>query len=543
MTPRTRRTATHRSRTQRTAAPRVVHLTLFATAFLIALVPRAGRAEGAPAAEPALGGGATAGAVPAPDGKIAPSGQTAPGGEHAPAGETAPGATSPSGPAVAAAATAQATAGRGTAAAAGGGVAMAASGAVGADPGGSEGGGEQGLDGGGKHRPAPTQETMPVSGSRESMTTPVSGSRESMTTPVSGSRESTTTPASGSLESMTTPAVAATEPAAPAEGGAGVGGPGAGGRLPVAAAEAGGGGAAAPQGAAEGAASAAPSAGMPAELDGEALARAFRLTGAAPTVESDGRGTAVLVPFGHGRPVLRCAPLRACAVELEPGELVLATSLGDAARWLVQAAASGPGARTPLLVVKPTACDLSTNLVVATDRRIYEVALDSPPCRNADAGEGGAYNPRLPYTGLIRFYYPDELVRRWAEQERAARQQAAERAAGRTPLAPSARLARLNFDYAWDRARRWPWVPTQVFDDGEHTYVVLPPAAHLAELPILLGVEPGGGLALLTYRVEGDTLIADRVLERAALVVGHGRRRDEQRLEISNRSFARRGGR
>jgi P-type conjugative transfer protein TrbG len=496
MTPRTRRTATHRSRTQRTVAPRVgTHriatqrsaqlvatlriarlALLFAAALLLA--PRAGRAGGA------------------------------------------------------AAATAQATAGRGTAAAAGGGVAMAASGVAGADPGGSEGGGEQGLDGGGKHRPAPTQETMPVS-----------GSRESMTTPVSGSRESTTTPASGSLESMTTPAVAATEPAAPAEGGAGVGGPGAGGRLPVAAAEAGGGGAAAPQGAAEGAASAAPPAAMPAELDGEALARAFRLTGAAPTVESEGRGSAVLVPFGHGRPVLRCAPLRACAVELEPGELVLATSLGDAARWLVQAAASGPGARTPLLVVKPTACDLSTNLVVATDRRIYEVALDSPPCRNADAGEGGAYNPRLPYTGLIRFYYPDELVRRWAEQERAARQQAAERAAGRTPLAPSARLARLNFDYAWDRARRWPWVPTQVFDDGEHTYVVLPPAAHLAELPILLGVEPGGGLALLSYRVEGDTLIADRVLERAALVVGHGRHRDEQRLEISNRSFARRGGR
>jgi P-type conjugative transfer protein TrbG len=289
--------------------------------------------------------------------------------------------------------------------------------------------------------------------------------------------------------------------------------------------------------------SAAPPAAMPAEIDGEALARAFRLSGAAPTVESGGQGSAVLVPFGHGRPVLRCAPLRACAVELEPGELVLATSLGDAERWLVQAAAAGPGAHTPLLVVKPTACDLSTNLVVATDRRIYELALDSPPCRNADAGEGGAYNPHLPYTGLIRFYYPDELVRRWAEQERAARQQAAERAAGRTPLAPGARLARLNFDYAWDRARRWPWVPTQVFDDGEHTYVVLPPAAHLAELPILLGVEPGGALALLTYRVDGDTLIADRVLERAALVVGHGRRRDEQRLDISNRSFGRRDGR
>ena len=285
-----------------------------------------------------------------------------------------------------------------------------------------------------------------------------------------------------------------------------------------------------------------PAAAPAAMPDPEALARAYRVTGDAALVQVGDRGAAVLVPFGHGRPVLRCAPLRACALELEPGELVLATSLGDGERWLVQSAAAGPGAQTPLLVVKPTACDLSTNLVVATDRRIYELALDSPPCRGADAGESGAYNPRLPYTGLVRFYYPDDLVRRWIDQERLARRQAAELAAGHTPLAPAARLAQLNFDYSWDRARRWPWVPSQVFDDGEHTYLVLPPAARLAELPILLGVEPGGGLALLTYHLEGQTLVADRVLERAVLVVGHGKPRDEQRLEILNRAFGKRGG-
>jgi P-type conjugative transfer protein TrbG len=273
--------------------------------------------------------------------------------------------------------------------------------------------------------------------------------------------------------------------------------------------------------------------------DAESLARAYRRTGVAPSVE---RATEALVPFGHVRPILRCAPLRACVVVLEAGELVLSTSLGDGERWLVQAAASGAGGTTPILVVKPVACDLSTNLVIATDRRIYELALDSPPCRNADSGESGAYNPHLPYTGLVRFYYPDELVRRWTEQERAARQQAAEEAAGRTPLAPAARLAHLNFDYAWDRTRRWPWVPAEVFDDGLHTYLVLAPAARLAELPILLGVEPGGGLALLTYHLDGQTLIADRVLERAVLVVGHGKPRDEQRLEIANRAFGRRGG-
>jgi P-type conjugative transfer protein TrbG len=270
-----------------------------------------------------------------------------------------------------------------------------------------------------------------------------------------------------------------------------------------------------------------------APADPESLSRAYRRTGVAPSVE---RATESLVPFGHVRPVLRCAPLRACVVVLEAGELVLSTSLGDGERWLVQAAASGAGARTPILVVKPIACDLSTNLVVATDRRIYELALDSPPCRNADSGDS-TYNPRLQYTGLTRFYYPDELVRRWTGEEELARAEAERASEGRTPLAPAARLAHLNFDYSWDRGRRWPWVPQQVFDDGEHTYLALSPAARLADMPLLFALGPRGELTLINHHLEGQTLIADRVLERAVLVVGAASKRDAQRLEIVNRAY------
>jgi P-type conjugative transfer protein TrbG len=268
--------------------------------------------------------------------------------------------------------------------------------------------------------------------------------------------------------------------------------------------------------------------------DPETLARAYRTTGAAPTIE---RATESLFPFGHVRPVLRCAPLRACAVELEAGELVLATSLGDSERWLLQSAAAGPGARTPFLVVKPTACDLSTNLLVATDRRIYEIALDSPPCRNADAAEAPTYNPHLPYLGVARFYYPDDLVRRFGEREQAARDEARRQSAALTPLAAGARLARLNFAYSWDRGRRWPWVPAQVFDDGEHTYIALPPAARLGPLPLLFALGPHGELALVNHQLDGDTLVADRVLDHAVLLVGGAKKKDEQRLEIVNRAF------
>ncbi|HVR07497.1 MAG TPA: TrbG/VirB9 family P-type conjugative transfer protein, partial [Thermoanaerobaculia bacterium] len=94
-----------------------------------------------------------------------------------------------------------------------------------------------------------------------------------------------------------------------------------------------------------------------------------------------------------------------------------------------------------------------------------------------------------------------------------------------------------NFDYSWDRGRRWPWVPSQVFDDGEHTYLTLAPGARLAEMPLLFALGPHGELALLNFHLDGQTLVADRVLERAALVVGGARKKDEQRLEIVNRAF------
>jgi P-type conjugative transfer protein TrbG len=263
--------------------------------------------------------------------------------------------------------------------------------------------------------------------------------------------------------------------------------------------------------------------------DAESLAREYRRSGQATAIEHD---RAALVPYGHGHPVLRCAPLRACAVELEPGELVLSTASGDSERWLVQVVATGPAARTPLVVVKPTACDLSTNLLVSTDRRLYEVGLEAPPCRDADAGRAGAYNPRLPYTGITRFYYPDDLVRRWAGEEDAARRASTERASGAVAL--STPLAALNFAYTWERDHRFPWTPAQVFDDGRHTYVVLPPGARSAEAPALFLVQPGNRLALLNYRVENGTYVADRVLDHAVLTVAAGHGKAPYRLEIVN---------
>jgi type IV secretion system protein TrbG len=255
-----------------------------------------------------------------------------------------------------------------------------------------------------------------------------------------------------------------------------------------------------------------------ADPDGElASIAAFQAGTAPPVIE---RPDATLVPYGYASATIRCAPLRVCAVELARGESVLHVATGDSERWAVQPAATGPGGATPLLLVKPTACNVTTNLVATTDRHVYQILLESPPC---DDPSNHSYNPRLPYTPLVRFYHPDEYVQDWSKKTA----RAAQSAAISLPLAATAPES-LRFDYAWHADRRFPWVPQQVFDDGARTYIHLPRDAAHKELPVLTVLD-GGKEVLVNYAVHGDYYVADRTFDRAALLLG------DRRLVIERR--------
>jgi type IV secretory pathway VirB9-like protein len=111
-----------------------------------------------------------------------------------------------------------------------------------------------------------------------------------------------------------------------------------------------------------------------------AVARQSETGVGTPTPGPDGR---VLYVFGQGMPVMVCAPLRVCAVELQPGELLQSQpQIGDSRRWEITPDMSGSGLdQTPLLVVKPIEPGLETDLIIPTDRRTYVGRLVSDPTR------------------------------------------------------------------------------------------------------------------------------------------------------------------
>jgi type IV secretion system protein TrbG len=239
-----------------------------------------------------------------------------------------------------------------------------------------------------------------------------------------------------------------------------------------------------------------------------------------PAPGPDGR---VLYVFGQGMPVMVCAPLRVCAVELQAGEhLQSQPQIGDSRRWEITPVMSGSGLdQTPLLVVKPIEPGLETDLIIPTDRRTYIVRLISDPTR---------------FVSRLAFQYPADDRAKWAtfqaqqdaatrdaeavaEQKR-AQDQAKDKQAGVLPMAENA-LDNLYFDYklSGDPAYR----PERVLDDGQHTYLIYPNDGRFRELPTLLMLV-NGKTELVNFRVDGTRYIVDRLFDKAILVVGVGKK-------------------
>jgi type IV secretory pathway VirB9-like protein len=270
----------------------------------------------------------------------------------------------------------------------------------------------------------------------------------------------------------------------------------------------------------------------------------YRRTGRARVVHS---GTYVMVPYGHVEPTLQCAPARVCIAELERGERVIDSAAADPVRWLVDFA-TGPDS-VPVIITKPVAlpnaCDLTTNLVVTTNRRVYHLTLDSPPC----PGQEESTNPNLPYNH-VKFYYPDDaLVRHHGSvAEPAAGGGVAYPAAESSP--PAGRehdallalddLGALHVDYQVIPDPRFPWVPRLVVDNGRQTCIRLPAQAYHSDLAVLYELTSRGDYEYVQYVVRDGCILTDRVARRMVLVIPDGSGRDPLRLLIVRQNRERR---
>jgi P-type conjugative transfer protein TrbG len=203
-------------------------------------------------------------------------------------------------------------------------------------------------------------------------------------------------------------------------------------------------------------------------------------------------------------------PGRITDIILEPGEALVGSgpvAAGDTARWVIGDTISGAGEQRRVhVMIKPTAADLATNLIINTDRRTYHLELRASS-----------------RTWLSQVSWRYEAVS-------APVVIPAPPAPMSVPAVADAPTGALNLAYRISGDHPL-WRPARVFDDGRRVFIEFAPTIDLSDLPPLYRVGPDGKTAeLINYHVEARRLVVDRLFDRGELRLGGKRHAQAVRL-------------
>ena len=180
---------------------------------------------------------------------------------------------------------------------------------------------------------------------------------------------------------------------------------------------------------------------------------------------------------------------------------------GDTVRWIIGDTESGAGAARKIhILVKPTRPDITTNLVINTDRRTYLLELRST---------------EKTYMASVSWQYPEDQLIALRRQNQEAQEAA--------PIDKGVDLASINFRYAI-QGDNPAWRPLRAFDDGQKVYIEFPRGIPQGEMPPLFVIGPAGGSELVNYRVRANYYIVDRLFAAAELRLGD--KDSERRVRI-----------
>jgi type IV secretion system protein VirB9 len=186
----------------------------------------------------------------------------------------------------------------------------------------------------------------------------------------------------------------------------------------------------------------------PAATEAVSLAKTWQEGDPLPTPGENGT---VIYRYGAAMPPIVCAPERLTTILLEAGEKVQSQPvMGDTLRWDYQLMIAGEGqtARTSL-VIKPKRPGVSTDLVIATNRRSYQIQLVSKTAE---------------HLSQVEFSYP--VSANWlqyqAEQVRIEQQ--------RKENTVAELQGKANFAYTVKTRQHIPFTPKAVYDDSHQTF-------------------------------------------------------------------------
>lgn len=194
----------------------------------------------------------------------------------------------------------------------------------------------------------------------------------------------------------------------------------------------------------------------------------------------------VYFSYGFGTPMVICTPKHVCDVQLESAENIKNIQIGDSTRWIINVKNSD-GQTEPHIFLKPIVPNISTNLIILTEKRQYIFELKSS---------------KKKYFNKIAFHYGDK------EQKLSTIY---------TDI-PN----KTKYDY-YIRGDKTNWTPTEIRTDGKKTFIKLPDKfLNSPDFPTVYSLDSDGSESQVNKRTYKTWIIVDVMLDQGELKSGVG---------------------
>lgn len=211
------------------------------------------------------------------------------------------------------------------------------------------------------------------------------------------------------------------------------------------------------------------------------------------------------------------APLNITDIVFEVGEKIISQAAGDTLRWQIASTYSGEGNELRWhILVKPQKESLNNSMIITTNKRTYHIVLKSVPADQAMVS--------------VNWNYPKSMLEGF--QGAKLGDLSAMETEGKILPPPNQNqelnlsLSDMKFDYKWRlyKGSTPVWYPQQIFSSGHQTYIKFPEEvlSQNATMPVPFVKSDDGayGTANFNWRMKGDYMIIDSIIEQAYLKTG-----------------------
>jgi type IV secretion system protein VirB9 len=203
-------------------------------------------------------------------------------------------------------------------------------------------------------------------------------------------------------------------------------------------------------------------------------------------------------------------PYRTTDIQLEPGEQVLEMPfLSEEKVWELGAGVSRKdGQDVQHFFVKPTYANLTTSMIIITDRRVYHILLKSF---------------KDTFMVMVQWEYPSSMP--FTVKTEAMNRRVQELANDSLMVNPEF----LSFDYkmSYSLFKKPVWIPRRVYDDGRKTYIELDEKMLHTESPVIFNRRN----ERINYRVKKNLVIIDELIEKITV------RRGKEKITITKKKY------